>query len=74
MKLVPNWRRSWRWLSQHCFVAAGALTATWSQLGALQSSIPAKYVTAIAAAICALGFVGRLVDQSPKDGGDDAKP
>ncbi len=64
MKRIDDWKHSWKYFSQWCFTAAGALSIAWTNLGALQSTIPAKYATGIAGAICVLGFIGRLVDQS----------
>ena len=72
-RIVPDWRQSWRWFSQHCFVVAGALSGSWAALGPLQVHIPPQLVTGIACGICVLGIIGRLVDQSGPEGGDDAK-
>jgi hypothetical protein len=63
MKLTPEWRRAWRWISMH--VAAGAVA--WGMLDAeTQASllsaigIPPERVAAI---IGALVILGRLVGQ-----------
>ncbi len=68
MKLVDNWRECRKWFSQWAFVAAGALQTTWVALPPnLQSALPATVISSIAAIICALGFLGRLIDQGKKD-------
>lgn len=68
MKLIDDWRQSWKWFSQQSKLAAASLLLAWSELGALQSSIPAKYVMLIAGSILVLGFLGRYIDQSkPKE-------
>jgi hypothetical protein len=64
--IVPDWKHSWKWISQNCFIIAGALSMSWASLGSLQSAIPPQYVTGIAGVICVLGFIGRLIDQAPK--------
>ncbi len=67
MKMVENWRESWRWFSQWAFVMAGSLQTTWVALPPnLQTALPATVVSSVAAAICVLGFVGRLIDQGKK--------
>ena len=67
LKLVEDWKKSYKWFSQQAFLASTALLTVWGSLVALQSYIPAKVVTGIAAGICVLGFIGRMVDQSKPD-------
>lgn len=71
MRLIPEWKKSWKFFSQWCFTAASALTLSWASLGTLQASIPPQYVTLIAGAITVLGFFGRLIDQSKPEPTDE---
>lgn len=67
MKLVSNWRASWKWASMHAMAAALAIQAAWvaipSELQALVHPLIAHVMTAF---LLVAGIVGRLVDQAPK--------
>lgn len=68
MKLVPNWRRAWRWISVQAMVVAGAIQGSWIFIPQdMKASIPQDIVQAVTVALLAFGVAGRLVDQSPKD-------
>jgi uncharacterized membrane protein YhhN len=64
MKLIPNWQRAHRMLSNQLVVVDGALLIGWTQIPPeLKSAVPA-YVLAIAAgAWLALKVGVRLIDQ-----------
>jgi hypothetical protein len=64
MKLIDNWRSSWRFYSQQAMVVAGALQGAYMALPvSLQARVPSNWVDALTIAVLSLGVVGRLVDQ-----------
>ena len=70
MKLVENWRDSWRWLSMNCMLISASIQGAWLALpDDLKSSIPPFLVSGAALGILVLGMLGRLVDQTkpPKE-------
>lgn len=67
MKLVDNWRSSWKWFSMQCMGAAGAIQTTWALLSDdMKASIPSHWVAYLTIAILALGGIGRIISQTPK--------
>ena len=71
VKLVKNWRKSWRWLSVQMQGLSAALTATWLALPPdMQATIRADYALAVALTLAVAGLLGRLVDQGPEDNAD----
>jgi hypothetical protein len=65
MKLVSDWRECWRWTSVHAMVAAAAVQGAWMGVGAdLQQYVPQNVVHGLTITLLALGFVGRLRDQT----------
>lgn len=68
MKLIPEVRKAWRFLSVQAMGAAVALLGAWEVLpDDLKASIPHGVVTWTAIALLMLGIAGRLVQQTPKD-------
>lgn len=64
MKLVKDWRQSWKFYSQQAMVVAGALQGAYMALPAnLQARVPSDFVDALTIIVLALGVLGRLVDQ-----------
>lgn len=64
MKLVPNWRESWRWFSVQALVAIAALPMVWVALPPdLKDAVPDDWLMWIAAAVALAGMIGRVVDQ-----------
>ena len=69
IRLVPDWRRAWRWYSVNCPMLAVALLGTWATLpDAMQSAFTQGQLQAMAIGLIVLGVGGRLIDQSPKEG------
>ena len=65
MKLVSDWRDSWRWLSMQAMGWALVVQGAWQMIDAdMRSSLPEWLVQALTIGLLALGIVGRLVDQS----------
>jgi len=64
MKLIKNWRASWRFYSQQAMATAVALQGAYMSLPAgLQARVPETWVDGLTVLILALGMAGRLVDQ-----------
>ena len=67
MKLDPNWRQSWRWLSMHAMTLALAVQGAWLAVpDDLRQVVPQWASYAITGVLLVAGLLGRLVDQSPK--------
>jgi hypothetical protein len=65
-KLVPDWRRSWRWISMQMMTAAVAVQGSWLAVpDDLKSTVPHGLVQWVTLALLLLGVGGRLVTQSP---------
>ena len=68
MKLVSNWRQSWRWLSMQAFALQGAVAGAWLAVpDDMRASVPSEWLAACALVLTVLGAIGRLV---PQGGGD----
>ena len=74
MKLDPNWRQSWRWLSMHAMTLALAVQGAWLAVpDDLRQVVPQWASYAVTGLLMVAGLLGRLVDQSPKpDDTDEA--
>ena len=65
MKLVPNWKQSWKWFSTQIHVAQAAIVGTWTLLPAdLKTYLPSKVLVGVVGFLGVVGVVGRLIDQS----------
>ena len=74
MKLDPNWKQSWRWLSMHAMTLALAVQGAWLAVpDDLRQVVPQWASYAVTGVLLVAGLLGRLVDQSPKpDDTDEA--
>jgi len=64
MKLVPNIRQAWRWISVQAFAALMAFPFVWTQIPAdAKARIPEWLDPWIPATLAAIGLIGRLKDQ-----------
>lgn len=64
MKLVPDWRNGWKWISVHAQVVQVAIVGTWTSLpDDMRAAVPGKAVLAAVAVVAAAGVLGRLVAQ-----------
>lgn len=64
MKLIPEWRHSWRFSSNWFHAAQVAIIAAWASVpGDLRASVPTWAMIALSGAIFALGLVARVVAQ-----------
>lgn len=64
IRLVRNWRQSWRWFSVNCMTLAAAIQGGWVALPEdMKAGIPAPWVSMASVAVLVLGIIGRLIDQ-----------
>jgi hypothetical protein len=64
VKLVPDWRQSWKWISVHAQLAQVAIVGTWTSLPEdMRAAVPGKVVLLAVGIVGAAGVLGRLVDQ-----------
>ena len=64
MKLVPNARRWWRWLSMQFLALAAAVQVAWETLPPeAMAIIPADWRGYITLGLVVAAMVGRVVDQ-----------
>jgi len=69
MKMVPNARRSWRWLSVQMMTLQGAAATAWLTVpDDMRAAVPPDWLAVAAVALSALGIAGRLIDQGGRDG------
>jgi hypothetical protein len=74
MRLVPNWRDSWRWISVHVLALSIALQgALLAMPYDIRAYLPEWLTHYVAIILLLVGIAGRLVDQRPK-GDCDARP
>ncbi len=70
MKLVPDWRRAWRWFSVQALALQGIAGAAWLAVpDDMRAAVPPDWLAVAAVALTVLGILGRIVDQ----GGDDSR-
>jgi hypothetical protein len=68
MKLVPNAKQAWRWLSVQAMALQGAVAGAWLAVpDDLRASVPSEWLAACAVVLTVLGVAGRLIDQGGKD-------
>jgi hypothetical protein len=73
IKIVPDWRKSWKWLSMNIPAINVAFLATWALLPEkFQDAISMEHALYIAIALIGAGMFGRLVDQNGAK--DEPKP
>lgn len=65
MKLIQDWRRTWRFFSVWAMTVTGALQGAWLAIpGDLKHNIPDGWVNAVSIVLLVLGVIGRMVKQS----------
>lgn len=68
MKLIENWKASWRLFSVQAMAISSAGLATWAVLPEdLKAALPHWLVPMMAAVTMILGIVGRLILQPASD-------
>lgn len=67
MRLVNDWKKSYKWLSMHCMTLAGAVQGAWLYIPQdIRQSVPQTFIVGITIGLLALGIFGRLIDQDKK--------
>lgn len=67
MKLIPDWRQSWRWLSVQSMGFVTVLLTAWAAIPAdLKDNLPTWLVPGFAVSCLLLGIFGRLIVQKKK--------
>ena len=65
MKLVPNWKQSWKWFTNWAHGAQALLLITWLKLPSdLRAAFSTRDLVVTGCVIAALGILGRNIDQS----------
>lgn len=68
IKLIPEWKQSWRFFSTQAMMAAAALNAVWLELPQdLKVQLPDWIPTTVTILLMVLGLVGRLVLQMDRE-------
>lgn len=74
LKLVDDWKSSYKWVSIHCFILIGVIDGTWWSIPPdLKQSIPPQYLAGLSAVLGFLGVAARLLDQGGTAQGDALK-
>lgn len=71
MKLIDNVKGAWKHYSTQALAAGASLPAVWEGIpDDLKAALPPStihWVARITGIVCALGLVGKFIDQTPKD-------
>lgn len=64
MKLIPDWRRSWRFFSVQAMTVAGAVQIAWIALPEdMRATMPDSWLRYLTITLLVAGTIGRLVKQ-----------
>lgn len=64
MKLVPNWKKAWRWFSVQALAVIAVLPFAWEYIPHdVRGLIPMEWQPFVFSAFAAAGIFGRLVRQ-----------
>lgn len=64
LRLINEWRRSWRMISVQCMTLSIAIQASWDRLPAeLKSTFSDETMHTISISLLVLGIIGRMVLQ-----------
>lgn len=71
MKLIPEWRRSWRMFSVQALAVIAAAPLVWAELpddakASVTALVPTEWLPFITTGVALAGIIGRLVDQGVK--------
>jgi hypothetical protein len=67
-KLLPNWKKGWKWYSTQAHVAQVAIVGTWEALPeGMHAAIPATVVIVAVGVAGVAGLIGRMIDQEKPD-------
>ncbi|MFE3838718.1 hypothetical protein [Pseudogemmobacter sonorensis] len=75
MRLIPDWRRAWRYHSTQSMAVLAVLPLVWIEIPPdLKSHIPGALMPWILSAVALAGILGRLRDQGGADMGEGPGP
>lgn len=64
MKLDPNWKKSYKWISMQMMGLAGIVQGAWVALPTeFKSTIPETSIHWITMALLVTGMIGRIIQQ-----------
>jgi hypothetical protein len=64
LRLIPNWRQSWRFFGMQAKATATGMLVSWAALPEKwQQVIPVLWVIVAACSTLVLGAIGRLIEQ-----------
>jgi len=65
MKLIPDWKKAWRWFSVQALIAIAALPVVWSMLPSdVKGFLPDGWEPWILVGLALAGLIGRVIDQN----------
>jgi hypothetical protein len=65
MKLIPDWKKAWRWFSVQALIAIAALPVVWSMLPSdVRAFLPNGWEPWILVGLALAGLIGRVIDQN----------
>lgn len=72
MKLIDEWRTAWKFLSVQANVLGGAMASAYATFyPQLKETISPATMGYITGAVFALGVIGRVISQQPKEADED---
>ena len=64
MKLVPDWRKAWRWLSVQAMALQGIVAVSWISVpDDMRAAVPPQWLAFAAIVLTVFGIVGRVIKQ-----------
>lgn len=72
VKMVSNWKQSWKWFSVQAFALLAAAPAAWLMMPEdWRSAVPDEWKAVACMIVAGIGIVGRVVSQAkPSEGAD----
>ena len=68
MRLIPEWRRAWRYYSTQALIALAALPMVWAELPPeVKDVTPEQWRPWIVSGLAIGGLAGRLIAQRPQE-------
>lgn len=64
MRLLQNWRQSWRWISTQSLLFIGAIQTI---AAVVPHPVSMKVLTGATIGAAVIGAVGRVIDQGPRE-------